>query len=65
MPDTGEKALEAITRLIRNVSVVKIKSLSSGQVSPLKVLVGHSSYPQDARDTEELLTKASQMSPVI
>jgi len=61
MPDTGERAYEAITRLSQNISVVKIKSLDSGKVTPLTVRVGYSNFPEDAKEADELLAKASQM----
>jgi diguanylate cyclase (GGDEF)-like protein len=61
MPDTGERAYEAISRLSRNVSEVKLKSVDSGKVTPLVVRVGYSNFPEDAKEPDELFAKASQM----
>ncbi len=65
MPDTGERPREAIARLSRNSSSIKIKNLTSGEVNALGIRVGYSTFPEDAREPEELLLKASHMEPLL
>jgi len=63
MPDTGDNGSEAVARISRNVSGIKIKSLRSGSVSPLMIRVGQGNFPGDASEPEALLAVASQMKP--
>jgi len=64
MPDTGEKVVEAIVRLAKNVAGIKIKHRTSGQTTALQLQVGFSTFPQDAKTLEELMEKAAKLSPV-
>lgn len=64
MPDTGEKVVEAIVRLAKNITGIKIKNRTSGQTTALQLQVGFSTFPQDAKTLEELMEKAARLSPV-
>jgi diguanylate cyclase (GGDEF)-like protein len=64
MPDTGEKVVEAIVRLAKNIGGIKIKHRTSGQTTALQLQVGFSTFPQDAKTREELVEKAARLSPV-
>ena len=63
MPDTVDKGSEAVARISRSVSGIKIKSLRSGTVSPLMIRIGQGNFPDDASEPEDLLAVASQMKP--
>jgi diguanylate cyclase (GGDEF)-like protein len=64
MPDTGEKVVEAIARLAKNIAGIKIKNRTSGQTTALQLHVGFSTFPQDAKTLEELVEKAAKLSAV-
>jgi diguanylate cyclase (GGDEF)-like protein len=51
MPDTGETVTDAAARLARGLSIL-----------PLKILMGYSTYPTDAKTVQDLIAKASKLS---
>lgn len=51
MPDTGETVTGAATRLARGLAAL-----------PLKIFMGYSTYPSDAKSAHDLIAKASKLS---
>lgn len=64
MPDTGERVIEAIQRLTKNMKSIKIKNVATGLIAPLQLMVGYSTYPHDSSDINALLDNASRLLPV-
>jgi diguanylate cyclase (GGDEF)-like protein len=54
MPDTGESVTDAAARLARGLSIL-----------PLKIFMGYSTYPSDAKTVQDLITKASKLSEMV
>jgi diguanylate cyclase (GGDEF)-like protein len=54
MPDTGETVTDAVARLSRGLAIL-----------PLKIFIGYSTYPADAKSAQAMLTKASKLSEMI
>lgn len=54
MPDTGETVTDAVARLSRGLSIL-----------PLKIFIGYSTYPADAKSVQALMTKASKLSEMV
>jgi diguanylate cyclase (GGDEF)-like protein len=64
LPDTGERVKEAIQRMSGNLRSVKIKNVSTGNITPLQLMIGYSTYPYDSNDINTLIENASKMVPV-
>ncbi|MCI0529800.1 MAG: diguanylate cyclase, partial [Nitrospira sp.] len=54
MPDTGETVTDAVARLSRGLAIL-----------PLKVFIGYSTYPADAKSAQAMITKASKLSEMV
>ncbi len=54
MPDTGETVTDAVARLSRGLANL-----------PLKIFIGYSTYPSDAKSAQALITKASKLSEMV
>ena len=53
MPDTGEAVADAAARLARSLSSL-----------PVRIFIGHSTYPTEVRTAQDLISRASKMSEV-
>ena len=58
MPDTGERAEEAIGRLVKNLSGFRVRRGEEVEPLALTLLVGSCTYPHEAADAQELIQKA-------
>jgi len=62
LPDTGRKIGDTLNRLNESVSALKIFTPKNERV-PLHLLTGYATYPDDAITGDELVRKASALSP--
>ncbi len=58
MPDTGERAEEAIGRSVKNLSSFRVRRGEEVEPLALTLLVGSCAYPAEAADAQELIQKA-------
>ena len=62
LPDTGRKVTETLSRFHESLSSLAIYNQKKERL-PLRLLSGFSTYPEDALMMEELIQKASKMTP--